>query len=144
MNPSKKSGNTITPYYMEKEDLAGVADNKIEDYDLLSVITICLGGEGQKNNDGILKLLNLLLSDSEPEETKKEILQTEYKIKMTQELEREVSIMCNLSQVILEKGIRKTAENMLGKNYDIVDIMEITGLTKEEIEEIQKNMLVSQ
>ena len=36
-----------------------------------------------------------------------------------------------------EKGIRKTAKNMLNKKYDIKEISDITGLTEEEIKNIK-------
>ncbi len=53
--------------------------------------------------------------------------------------------MCNLSMGIYEEGIEKgiaegvekTAINMLKKNMDIDTIMELTGLSKEKIEELK-------
>lgn len=44
LNPSKKAGNTIARYAMGKEDLVGESDEQPENYDLLSVVQICLGG----------------------------------------------------------------------------------------------------
>lgn len=38
------------------------------------------------------------------------------------------------------KGIKRTAQKMLEKNMKIQDIEEITGLTKEEIEKLEKCM----
>lgn len=53
-----------------------------------------------------------------------------------------------IQEEAMEKGKkeekRKITEIMLRKSYDIADIMEITGLTRVEIEEIQKDMLVLQ
>lgn len=37
-----------------------------------------------------------------------------------------------------------TAKKMIRKDYDIEDIMEITELPREEIEQIQQDMLVSE
>lgn len=40
----------------------------------------------------------------------------------------------------IKETIRKTAQKMLQKNMEIQDIQEITGLTKEEIEKLEKCM----
>lgn len=48
----------------------------------------------------------MLSSDREVKE-KKEILQNDFSIEMTKTLESEVSIMCNLSKGVEEKGIQK-------------------------------------
>ena len=53
------------------------------------------------------KLLEVLLSSERGTKEKKKILQKEFNIKMTQELEREVSGMCNLSDGVEQKGITK-------------------------------------
>ena len=53
------------------------------------------------------KLLEVLLSSERGTKEKKKILQKEFNIKMTQELEREVSEMCNLSDGVEQKGIAK-------------------------------------
>ncbi len=41
----------------------------------------------------------------------------------------------------MERGIEKVAKNAIIKGLDIQDIMELTGLTKKEIERIRKEML---
>ena len=40
----------------------------------------------------------------------------------------------------INKGIEKTAKNMLNKNMDISIISEITGLSKEEIQKLKENI----
>lgn len=59
------------------------------------------------------------------------------------EAEREAGIEIGLAQGI-EQGIeRKTVEhvkNMLNKNYDMNEIIDITGLTKEEIMKIKNTL----
>ena len=73
-------------------------------YDLLSVVMICLGGPEVEHCDGILKLLHTLLSNETSEKEKQEVLENEFDIPMTRELESEVSTMCNLSQSVKEEG----------------------------------------
>lgn len=144
MNPPKKAANTITRYYMEKENVVGAKEDKPEDYDLLSVIMICLGGENLGNYGGVLKLLDILLSEEKTPETRKEMIKRDYGIIMTQDMEKEVNSMCNLSEGLIEKGIekgaRKTAENMLRDGMEIEKIMKYTGLTREEVNEIKRGI----
>lgn len=52
----------------------------------------------------MLKLLNILLSSETNSKDKCQMLQDDFHIKMTQTLESEVSLMCNLSKGVEEKG----------------------------------------
>jgi len=65
---------------------------------------LCLGGRDGENYDGILRMLDVLLSNETSEVEKRKILQEDYDIQMTQTMEREVSVMCNLSMGVREKG----------------------------------------
>lgn len=56
-------------------------------------------------------------TETEPED-KCQILEENFQIKMTQKLESEVSLMCNLSKGVEEKGIQKGIEK--GKIYGAV------------------------
>lgn len=80
---------------------------KKENYDLMTAVIICLGSSENDNYTGILKLLDILLSSEKEPEEKKKILQSDFDIKMTRKLEREVSELCNLSKNVEEKGIKK-------------------------------------
>ena len=79
----------------------------VRNYDLLSIIMLCLGGPDGENYNGVLRLLDVLLGSEISEEEKRKILQDEYNIQMTQTMEREVSVMCNLSKGVEEKGMAK-------------------------------------
>ena len=104
--PPQYMENTITRYYIAEDNLVGDVHAKPEYYDLISLVMICLGNS-DKGNSGLLKLLNvLLLSEVAPAE-KKQILQDEFHIPMTQTMDREVSNLCNLSQTVWENGIEK-------------------------------------
>lgn len=106
MNPPNYRKNTINQYSIQEENLIGEFDENVEYYDLLTGIIICLG-DVEDEMTGILKLLEVLLSSERSTKEKREILQEEFNIKMTQELEREVSEMCNLSEGVEQKGIAK-------------------------------------
>lgn len=90
---------------IQEECLIGNGSESVDNYDLLSAIMICLGDPNDKDPNGILKLLEVLLSSSIEAKKKKEILKHNFNIEMTKTMEREVSLMCNLSKGIEEKGI---------------------------------------
>ena len=107
MNPPKYRKNSITRYRLVEEQLVGEAVEPVENYDLLSIVMLCLGGPGGGNYEGVLRMLDVLLSNETSEAEKRKILQDDYGIQMTQTMEQEVSIMCNLSKGVEEKGIAK-------------------------------------
>ncbi len=107
MNPPKKRENTITRYRLVEEHLVGEAVEPVRNYDLLSIIMLCLGGPDGENYDGVLRMLDVLLSNETSEAEKRKILQDDYDIQMTQTMEQEVSVMCNLSKGVEEKGMAK-------------------------------------
>ena len=106
MNPPKSRENSITRYYIAEENLAGSVKERKADYDLMAAVMICLGKEGDSGTD-LLKLLNVLLSTETGSQDKCQILEEDFHIRMTQTLESEVSLMCNLSKGVEEKGIEK-------------------------------------
>ncbi len=114
-NPPKYRKSTISRYAVREENLVGEVSEKKENYDLLTVILICLGDSGDEKYAGILKLLDVLLSSEKEPEEKKSILRDDFGIKMTKELESGVSELCNLSKGIEEKGIQKGIEKGIQK-----------------------------
>ena len=76
------------------------------DYDLLTVIMLCLGG-AEDESDGLPKLLSVLLSSEMGAEKKKDILQNDFDIPMTVTMREEAENMCNLSDEVWEKGLAK-------------------------------------
>ena len=115
MNPPNYRKNTINQYSIQEEKVVGLYEEDIMNYDLLTAIIICLGDVDDEEATEILKLLEVLLSTERSTEEKKKILQEDFAIKMTQELEREVSEMCNLSDGVEQKGIAK------GRAYGIAE-----------------------
>ena len=139
MKPPKSRENTINRYRLVEEHLIGEATEPVRNYDLLSIIMLCLGGPDGENYDGVLRMLDVLLSNETSEVEKRKILQDDYDIQMTQTMEREVSVMCNLSKGVMEKGLEKglakglekgraegVAENTL---TSIRNLMETLGLS---------------
>lgn len=144
MNPPKKFQNTISRYYLQEENLVGLAREPRTNYDLLSVVRICLGAEDGENYQGILKMLNVLFSMQKSQAEKWRILCDDFAIKATQDLEQEVSEMCNLSQGVKESGrMQGVAQGMAqGKAeamlFAVKNLMESTNWPAERAMEMLK------
>ena len=115
MNPPRRRENTITRYRLTEEHLVGEAVEPVQNYDLLSIVMLCLGGPDGENYDGVLRMLDVLLSNETSEAEKRRILQDDYDIQMTRTMESEVAVMCNLSKGVMEKGIAKGMEKGMEK-----------------------------
>ena len=135
-NPPKKRENTITKYCVQEENLVGQVSERKDNYDLLTVVMICLGHTRDENYTGILKLLDVLLSSEREAGEKKKILQDDFGIAMTKILEREVSAMCNLSKGVEERGIAFGVETTTLNA--IRNLMETLKLTAEQAMEALK------
>ena len=59
----------------------------------------------EHSEDDAIRLLSNMFSPTRTAEDKKKILSEEFHISVTEEINREVKRMCNLSAGILEKGI---------------------------------------
>ena len=143
-NPPKKRENTITRYSIQEENLIGQVSERKENYDLLTVVMICLGHADDDNYTGVLKLLGVLLFSEKEAEEKKKILQDDFDIAMTKTLESEVSVMCNLSKGVEERGIARGLAQGLERGLEtgtlnaIRNLMETMKLTAEQAMEALK------
>lgn len=143
-HPPINRSNTITQYSIEEKNIIGDVKEKIENYDLLTVIMICLGKEKNENYTGILKLLGVLLSYQKTPEEKKRILQKDFDIKITKELESEVLSMCNFSDGIVEECIKQGLEQGLqqgmeqGLQQALRNVMDSLKLTADQAMDILK------
>ncbi len=120
----------ITRYRLVEEQLVGEAVEPVENYDLLSIVMLCLGGPGGGNYEGVLRMLDVLLSNETSEVEKRKILQDDYGIQMTQTMEQEVSVMCNLSKGVEEKGMAKGMTN--GILASIKNLVKNLGMSVEQ------------
>ena len=129
-DPPKYRKNTITRYAVQEENVVGDIAEKRENYDLITAVLVCLGNEGDDKYTGILRLLEVLLSSERKPDEKKRILQDDFNIKMTRELESEVLLMCNLSKGIEERGIKEGIKE--GILSSIQNLMESMGWSAEQ------------
>ena len=110
MNPPKERNHTITGYSLTEKQYVGNVKEKEEYYDLMNAVMICLGNSGNETENDLLRMLDVLLSTDKEADEKKTILENEFQIPMTEKMEMEVETMCNLSDGVEQKGIRKGIE----------------------------------
>lgn len=149
MNPPKNRENSITSYLISEKNLIGDVKETKSNYDLMTAVMICLG-KNESTDTNVLKLLNVLLSTETGSEDKCQILEDDFKIKMTQTLESEVSLMCNLSKGVEEQGIQKGLEQgiqamiatlkklQIPTETILMEICEKFSLTREDAEKYLK------
>lgn len=108
MNAPDKVGNAMVEYKISKNDRIGNVPEEEKSYDKLSVILICLNTKKGLGEDGSLHhFLNVLLSPVLKPEEKAEIFFRVYGIRMEKEIRKELEGMCNLSEAIEEKAMKR-------------------------------------
>lgn len=142
MNVPNYAANTITKYSMYPENMVGDF-SAWERYDLLSVIMIRLGEKEEEKEHALIGMLSVLLSQKIMPEEKEKILEEKFDIKATVEMKERLNMMCNLSDLVEEEGIRKgmregMCESIFSFLEDLGDISdEIKGKISAE-EDIEK------
>lgn len=102
---SKEQANAISEYKITKHDIIpGIRDNQ-KAYDKLSVVLITLNS-AIKSDDQFIAMLNCLF-DEDNRVQKKDLLSSQYGYEITDDFGKELDIMCNLSEALVEKGIEK-------------------------------------
>lgn len=98
--------NTMSHIHLTKEDIVGSYDWKGK-LDLLNIVMIGLAKElaGHDEMYELHRLLGALLSKELTIDEKLNIIGNEYDIPIEENLRKDVSVMCNLSQGIKEDGI---------------------------------------
>ena len=117
LNAPKERRNSITRYTLREEQLVGNSVEAAKNYDLISVVMICLG-DAQERQADVLRMLDVLLSSECKAEEKKQILEEEFAIQMNERVEEEVAQMCNLSQGIVERGIAQGIERGIAQGIE--------------------------
>ena len=134
----KKVADSIVEYSIKPTVLypqnATDADIATGRYDLMSTVFINLNSQNTINSQNtLISMLSTLLSDKIKADKKKQMLEEEYGIQMSKELESEVSSMCNLSEAIEERGIERGIEKGIeqGKIFATYDFIQSGMITPE-------------
>lgn len=144
-NPPEGVGNAISKFTLEKQDILNSVPVNRKDYDKISVIQICIDSTSPEYGDRIIHLLNTLFSGENTAEQIETILEEEYHIPKTYDLGKEVSAMCNLSEMIEERGIEKGIEQMVMnalRKCSPEQVAEMLDVPVNQVKEIEKRMLV--
>ena len=121
---SKNGMNTITTYDIRENKIYGSSQVPKEAYDKLETVVITLNKEGLKSENDLIRYLSLLTSREMPIEERKEHLEKEYRLQMTEELKGDVGEMCNYSDAIYNQGISQGISR--ARYDDIVSLMKNT------------------
>lgn len=104
MNAPEYAQNTITSYKLHQKKIFGDYSGKAR-FDILEVIMICLGKTDRKESSDLIDMLSVLLSDKIYAADKKVILENEYGINSTENMDKELREMCNLSDLVEERAM---------------------------------------
>ena len=142
--------SAINRYDLKEHHILHCHEENRADYDLLSIVTIYLGEEPQAE-DWLIRFLRLLFKDTAtPPAEKKKVLEDEFGMSTTADMEEELRTMCNLSTGIYEQGMergiaqgmentrKETALSMLKEKLPIEMIARITSLSADKIRALAK------
>ena len=149
MHTPKNAANSIQRYQITERRLYGKKSEDKKNYDLIVAIMVNLGKVPSKQR--LLKFLRLIFLDERKAAEKKKILQDEYDLTLTKNMEGAWVKMDSLAAGIEERGILKgekrgkkqgmdsmmAALRMLKKNLPLETIMEKTGLTLQRLTELK-------
>ena len=108
--------------------------------DMLNIVLLGLEKElpRQDEKHELHRLLGALLSKNLTQSEKLNIIEKEYDIPLEEDLRKDVSVMCNLSQGIVDDTKAEIIMNMYRKGYTLEQIADVTEKSISEIEEIIK------
>ena len=97
--------------------------------DMLNIVLIGLAKELPKQDEKyeLHRLLCALLSQKLTPSEKLDIIENEYDIPLEDNLRKDVSVMCNLSQGIVDETRAELIMNMFKKGYTMEQIADVTN-----------------
>lgn len=132
---SGKRGDSIEEINLERRTVYGDMDNSHRVELVQGIIVNIRSDPGEETSrNTLIAMLEVLLSEMKVEE-KKDILEKEYGMVMQVETEGRMQSMCNLSEVFIEKGIRRgMQEGAINQSrQSIFDLLEDLGDIPEDI-----------
>ena len=132
--------NTMSYVHLTKEDLIGSYEWK-GNLDLLNIIMIGLAKKLPEHDETyeLHRLLGALLSQDLTVDEKLNIIGNEYDIPIEENFRKDVSVMCNLSQGIEEKGIAIGEAGLIVKMYkNGFTAEQIAASTDKDLEAVKK------
>lgn len=110
--------NTITSYDITSQKIYGNFAGEAR-YDLMSAVMVCLPKDNKASGGNVLhKLLTSVLSEELDVKSKEQILKNDFHIKTSRKLKEELNLMCNLSDLIAEKAVKRGLEQGLERGLE--------------------------
>ena len=131
--------SSMSHVHLTKEDLIGSYEWK-GNLDLLNIIMLGLAKNLPEHDETyeLHRLLGALLSQELTIDEKLNIIGNEYDIPIEENFRKDVSVMCNLSQGIVDDTKAEIILNMFKKGYTLEQIADVTEKSISEIEKIVK------
>lgn len=115
LNAPDYLADTVTQFSIRQENIIGEFKKETR-HDLMAVVMICLNEKSwHKKTSKLHGMLGTVFSEELSAKEKTNILEEEYEIEAKREIEEGIGSMCNLSDGIEERGIRKGLERGLGQ-----------------------------
>jgi hypothetical protein len=129
--------NSMTHYHLAKETLIGNHKWDGKD-DMINIVLLGLSEEIPAHDEKyeLHRLLGTLLSKKFMPEEKLKIIENEYDIPMEDDFRRELGIMCNLSQGIVDDTEERLIISMYDNDINVEKIAVIVGKSIDEVQEI--------
>ena len=134
-SPNGENTNSIVEYGLKPTKTIGQVNEPVENYDKMKIIIISLNDKGIEEDNCIIRLLSTLLSTTESVEKRKQILESEFNIPMTKEIEEEVLEMCNLGMAVELNGVKRGIQTGIAQGREqsllesIRNLMETLDMT---------------
>ena len=131
--------NSLSHIHLTKDEMLSPYD-WTGNMDLLNIVLIGITNDIPDHEEKyeMHRLIGALLSSELKEQEKLDIIKHEYNIPIRSEFREDVSVMCNLSQEIVDDTKAEIIMNMYRKGYTLEQIADVTEKSISEIEEIIK------
>ena len=118
-NTAVSHSDSINEYLFTERCRRGEYREEKSNYDLMRIIVMRLGAEGENSEDDAIRLLSSMFSPRHSAD-----------INVTEEIGQEVSQMCNLSTGIFESGMEKGIEKGMEKGIEKGTLETLFALVK--------------
>ncbi|MGN0484753.1 MAG: hypothetical protein ACI4HI_14485 [Lachnospiraceae bacterium] len=132
-----KDENTMSYVHLKREDIIG-ASKWEEGLDLVNIVLIGLSDSLPEHDEkyDLHRLLGALLSKHLSVHEKLDIIEKEYNIPVEDGIRKDVDVMCNLSQGIIDDAKAEIIVNMYKKGYTLEQIADVTEKSVDEVKAI--------
>lgn len=145
---SQKRANCIEKYSIKKEMLCGENSDSPR-YDLLSAVIINLSKYHDYSNtdNKLIHFLTDLFNEEIPGNKKIDLLEKEYHLRLTEEIEEEVLTMCTYTTSVKENASAneraRMIKRLLKKGKTPEEINELLEIPLDEIEKVEASLLTA-